>query len=227
MSAKEYGAPGEWAKLKGTIVSIWPIFLCSAMVGAFLTAMIMSKYMLVFFCLLMAVVVATVILWNRGLHKVKSYFIGAVGEARVASELRKLPDGYYVFHDFPVGSVSFVDHVVIGPTGVFSIETKDWFGEVSIKEGHIHRNGDIPPFSSPIKQAKEEARKVEKVLRKKGWSGSVTSVLCYASNNFADGLAETENVKVVNANKAAELITSMTTNISSDGVERIVKLIGV
>jgi hypothetical protein len=46
MSAKEYGAPGEWAKLKGTIVSIWPIFLCSAMVGAFLTAMIMSKYMI-------------------------------------------------------------------------------------------------------------------------------------------------------------------------------------
>lgn len=227
MSAKEHGAPGEWAKIKGTVVSIWPLFLCFTLIGAFATSIILGKYISVFFGLLITVFIATAVLWNRGLNRIKSYFLGAVGEARVAAELRKLPDEYHVIHDFPIGYVNFVDHVVMGPTGVFSIETKDWYGEVSLREGHIVRNGEIPKFRSPIKQSKEQANNVEKVLRKKGWDGTVTPIVCFASNNFTDKAAESEKVRIVNANEIVESITSMNITISPDGLERIVKLAGI
>lgn len=63
---------------------------------------------------------------------------GAYGETRVAEELELLPDSYWVIHDVRLRSTSpmkfdgkglftaQVDHLVVGPTGVFVIEAKCW-----------------------------------------------------------------------------------------------------
>ena len=63
---------------------------------------------------------------------------GAVGELVVARHLDRLPDGFWVFHDVRLRARSFlrfrgkpvqaaqVDHLVVGPTGVYLIETKSW-----------------------------------------------------------------------------------------------------
>ena len=50
---------------------------------------------------------------------------GAVGERWAATYLARLPDDFGVWHDltFP-GSQSNLDHLVVGPTGVFAINTK-------------------------------------------------------------------------------------------------------
>lgn len=65
---------------------------------------------------------------------------GAVGETQVVNELKRLPNTYYLFNDF---SMKFkppifyseqktrifsiqVDHLLIGRSGVFVIETKNW-----------------------------------------------------------------------------------------------------
>ena len=55
---------------------------------------------------------------------------GAEGERRTARVLRRLTDhGWAVLHDRGVpGSASNVDHVVIGPTGLFVIDSKLWRG---------------------------------------------------------------------------------------------------
>jgi hypothetical protein len=60
--------------------------------------------------------------WQRGAH----------GERRTARLLDRLArDGYVVFHDLAVpGSPANVDHLVIGPTGVFVIDSKQWSGSV-------------------------------------------------------------------------------------------------
>jgi Nuclease-related domain len=60
----------------------------------------------------------------------RNWFVGARGEVAVAKELRPLEaDGYVVVHDVstPRGNI---DHVVVGPTGVFVLETKAWRGRV-------------------------------------------------------------------------------------------------
>jgi len=58
---------------------------------------------------------------------------GAVGERHTARQLRRLTrDGYVVFHDLAVpGNIrANVDHLLIGPTGVFVIDSKQWTGQV-------------------------------------------------------------------------------------------------
>jgi Nuclease-related domain len=60
--------------------------------------------------------------WRRGAH----------GERHTARLLDRLTrDGYVVFHDLAVpGSLANVDHLVIGPTGLFVIDSKQWIGSV-------------------------------------------------------------------------------------------------
>ncbi|MGI8889878.1 MAG: nuclease-related domain-containing protein [Chthoniobacterales bacterium] len=52
---------------------------------------------------------------------------GQAGECPVAGTLDRLPDQFFVFHDVTTG-IGNLDHVVIGPTGLFLIETKNWRG---------------------------------------------------------------------------------------------------
>ena len=50
--------------------------------------------------------------------------IGLAGEMAVGEELNRLMlDGYHVYHDFPTGRFN-IDHIVVGPSGVFAVETK-------------------------------------------------------------------------------------------------------
>jgi hypothetical protein len=54
---------------------------------------------------------------------------GPAGERRTARLLDRLTrDGYVVFHDLavPRNTSANVDHLVIGPTGVFVIDSKQW-----------------------------------------------------------------------------------------------------
>lgn len=56
----------------------------------------------------------------------RAYRVGADGEEEVAWRMRKLGDGWHVLHSVPVGEKdSDIDHVVIGPPGVFTLNTKN------------------------------------------------------------------------------------------------------
>jgi hypothetical protein len=60
--------------------------------------------------------------WQRGAH----------GERQTARLLDRLGrDGYQVFHDLAMpGSPANIDHLVVGPSGVFVIDSKQWTGSV-------------------------------------------------------------------------------------------------
>jgi hypothetical protein len=81
---------------------------------------------------------------------------GAIGELKAIEILRRLPDSYYVINDYQrsfhrplhmkneddwIYSIQ-LDHVVVGPTGVFVIETKYW-SQKSIANNNLF---------SPVKQ---------------------------------------------------------------------------
>jgi len=97
-------------------------------------------------------------------------YLGYFGECAVAEYLDTLKQsGYYVFHDFPCddsGSKFNIDHVVVGPTGLFAIETKTrskyWPLEDQRRE-QIEFDGEKLNFSwgpetEQIKQAAGRAR---------------------------------------------------------------------
>jgi hypothetical protein len=62
--------------------------------------------------------------WDRR-RSTEAWGVGADGERRTARDLDRLGPGYHVFHDLRLpGSRANIDHLVIGPTGVFTVETK-------------------------------------------------------------------------------------------------------
>lgn len=57
--------------------------------------------------------------------KRRNYALGYLGERAVGEELNQLlRDGCHVFHDYPGGPNWNIDHIVVAPSGVYSIETK-------------------------------------------------------------------------------------------------------
>lgn len=60
----------------------------------------------------------------RAGRKLRSMLLGLEGEVAVGQELNQLlAHGFRVYHDFPADDFN-IDHIVIGPTGVFAVETK-------------------------------------------------------------------------------------------------------
>lgn len=65
---------------------------------------------------------------------------GIEGEERVAELLAELePEGFRAVHDLDIGRGN-ADHVLVGPTGVFVIETKDWGGRFYPRRGKLMFN---------------------------------------------------------------------------------------
>jgi len=66
---------------------------------------------------------------------------GAVGEALVGYILEGLPDDFVVLNDLKT-EFGNIDHCVVGPTGVFCIDTKNWRGVVEVDgKGGLLLNG--------------------------------------------------------------------------------------
>jgi Nuclease-related domain len=92
---------------------------------------------------------------------IKNLRQGLDGEKIVGEKLENLrAHGYRVFHDLVSGSFN-VDHILIGPAGVFAIETKTWSKS---KGDKIEHNGEtlcknsVEIKPNPIEQVKAEAR---------------------------------------------------------------------
>lgn len=58
-------------------------------------------------------------------EEAESWYRGVLGERRVAALLDQLGEGWTVIHSLPIGERgSDIDHLVIGPPGVFTVNTK-------------------------------------------------------------------------------------------------------
>ncbi|MFK0025592.1 nuclease-related domain-containing protein [Streptomyces sp. NPDC090798] len=91
---------------------------------------------------------------------------GLAGERRVGAELNRLSrHGWHVLHSIPLADKVDVDHLLIGPGGVFSINTKHhdkravWVGEDSVKVDH----GKPAPYA---RKSRAEAKRVGRVLER-------------------------------------------------------------
>jgi hypothetical protein len=84
---------------------------------------------------LVGLAVAALVGWRlrfRVSEQARTWQRGAHGERHTARLLDRLTrDGFVVFHDLAVpDSPANVDHLVIGPTGLFVIDSKQWTGSV-------------------------------------------------------------------------------------------------
>jgi len=218
--AKIHGVAGEWARVKGTVVGLWPLFLGVFLSGASVSLLLIAP--LAGASLLVASL--AYIIWSlmAGLRHVERFYKGARGEEKVSGILERLPDGYHVFNDFAAGN-GHVDHVVVGPGGVFAVETKFWNGKVTVEDGHILVDGQLPN-RSPLAQANREAASVRTALAAAGWNGLVTPVVAFASDSFAAHRATLGGAIVINSNELRSSFDSDRVVIPPDELNRLVGL---
>jgi len=109
----------------------------------------------------------------RFYRRYANYRNGFEGEKRVAKYLESnFSDDYYLINDVVYvndrGYKQNIDHVVLGPNGIFVIETKDYKGKIKVKQS------SILPFQfgrSPIGQAQGNAVWIKGLIDKSGILG--------------------------------------------------------
>ena len=105
----------------------------------------------------------------RARPKLRALRQGLEGELVVGQFLERLrADGFAVFHDV-IGAGFNIDHVLIGPAGVFTIETKTWSkpasGDARVSfDGEKISVGSMEPDRDPVTQAKGQAGWLRTVL---------------------------------------------------------------
>ena len=218
--AKIHGIPGEWARVKGTVAGLWPLFLGVFVAGASATLIVCHPLFgsTAFVCSLLWII------WSlmAGLRRVESFYKGARGEEKVSGILESLPDSYHVFNDFTVGR-NHIDHVVAGPGGVFAIETKFWNGKVTVEDGHVLLDGQLPD-RSPLNQAIREATLVRNALVSAGWNGLVTPVVAFASDSFDAHRANLRGTIIINSNELKASFETDRVVIPPAELDRLVSL---
>lgn len=80
---------------------------------------------------------------ERLMRHAEMYERGAEGEARTAGVLASLPPEWTTLHDlrWPGRRLANIDHVVLGPGGVFVIDSKNWSGRVEVIQNVLRQNG--------------------------------------------------------------------------------------
>lgn len=87
---------------------------------------------------------------------------GGAGERATAWWLGHLPDGWHLLNDIPVGELGAnIDHVIVGPAGVFTVNAKNLTGKVWVGPRSVRHNGHITNF---LPKARHEAQRAARML---------------------------------------------------------------
>jgi hypothetical protein len=77
-------------------------------------------------------------------REIRHALADALAEEASARALATLGIGYTVWHDVAVGregSDEKIDHVVLGPTGLFAVQSEDWGSKVAIRRADVIGDG--------------------------------------------------------------------------------------
>jgi hypothetical protein len=197
--ARVYGSPGEAPRVMGLLRAFWPLLLVCLVTGYLLRALFPSPALslshigLLFF--LVAVVSGILLAW--GDRRLGNFLKGAKGEEWVAHELAFLSSDYTVFNGlhFSGGKQNF-DHIVVGPSGIFVVETKNWRGSVEFRGGKLYAGGK-EPSRPPLKQVKAATAELASWMDDTGLADiPVHSVLCFISTELPEEIMNVNGVVV-------------------------------
>jgi hypothetical protein len=146
--------------------------------------------------------------------------VGADGEVEVARRLQKLGAGWHTIHAVPVGDKgSDIDHVVIGPPGVFTLNTKNHSGnKVWVAERTFMVNGQNQPY---LRNSRFEAERASKLLSKACGFGITVEPIIVVMAAELTIKAMPPDVHVVGRKRIAKWLASRPPVLAPEGVEII------
>lgn len=162
------------------------------------------------------------------LQEINKSVYGAFGEQKVENVLKKLPSDYILINDFThsfrkpiynrnddeyIKTVQ-IDHILISPSGIFLIETKNW-SEHSLKN---------PILRSPVDQVKRANLALYKILSKSikhHWGDRkipIRNLIVFINNKPTE---EFHHVKILKLDELLNYITYFPACFSSEETQKI------
>jgi hypothetical protein len=151
----------------------------------------------------------------------RAWRVGAVGEQKVAAQLDKLRPPWRVLHGIPVGQRGAdIDHLVIGPAGVFSLNAKRHIdAKLWIGGGTFLVNGHRQPYIP--KSAREAARASDVLSRGCGFPVPVRGVVVPVDAGEIVIKSQPTDVHVVNRMALRKWLESLPTVMEQSTVEAV------
>lgn len=160
--------------------------------------------------------------------EIRDLRLGLDGELATAEELSQLMfHGYYVFHDLP-GDHFNIDHVVIGPAGVFAIETKTRskpVGKGKQLAMVIFEDSQLkfPDYqeSESIQQAKDQSKWLSEFLRKSVGKAVAVKPVLALPGWLVERRERDPSIMVINPKEAVGYVTSNKVVLDDQTIQQI------
>ena len=208
--SSEIRKTGEEIQIYSALLFIMPLFFYVPILFYFSSTGPTDKHMGMLFIFL-TVSFLGYCLWKlwKNLILRRTYRLGLEGELAMGQELNALMrNGFHVYHDFPAKNFN-IDHVVVGPTGVFAVETKARkkpIGRDDPGNWQVSYDGKLLRFpgwneSKPLYQARNQAKWLSQCLTHAvGDNVPVTPVLAFPGW-FVKRKVGRDGLYVINAKK--------------------------
>ncbi len=214
--ARIVGSPGTRLRLLGLLRALWPMALVMVAFGYLIRAAVPYPFLSpsttgLLFLTLAAVVAGTA---NISRDRLQNTIKGAQGEESVARRLALLPAQWTIFHGIAVGldlhsgGGADIDHVVIGPNGVFVIETKNWSGAITAGNNTLLCDGEVPD-RDPLDQVKALAAALRERLLTPGSlveNLQVIPVLCFCGGTILKNITGLADVIICTEERLCSIL---------------------
>jgi Nuclease-related domain len=161
-------------------------------------------------------------------NSIAAWHTGTQGELRTGRLLEPLEaEGFRILHDRQIpGSRANIDHIVIGPPGIFVVETKSLGGSLQIRGNDVFVAGRRK--TRMIDEVKREALAVQTALTDElaagGWT--ITPVICVHRADLPWFRTEVAGIRIVSGKDLVTRLRMPDQLLSPADVERLAALVG-
>lgn len=180
---------------------------------------ILAKYSLI---VEISVIGLVLLIFGRLFRRTNNFASGYIGESDIDQEIRKIgKDFLYISEGFDTGKGN-IDKIVVGPTGVWTLEVKSHPGNITFDGQKLLRNGSELEKDF-LKQAYAEAKTLQENIRAGlGLEIPVQSAVIFSRARLRLGLGKYMGVYVIHKAWLSKLLTETHIhNLDSESVERI------
>jgi hypothetical protein len=161
--------------------------------------------------------------WMIVPHRIQHFRTGAEGESQTARELDRLTHGgWRPVHDRALDRCN-VDHIQIGPGGVFVIETKNWKGRIGVNERGVTQDGTVRDSVAP--SARRAALQINQRIAANGVKPGWVNAVVVFWGDFPQGMVEQDKVTYLAGEKLAEWLRAQPARLNGIEIDKIASVI--